>query len=186
MSRSFKSANTPQSAPDAKPRAPKRSLKAPLIGLGAGAAILGGFAWYGSGTTCTEGKVAENLQQCRALVGWQYANLCDNAFSTNPESEQLGVIDRGAFIIRRDNQTPAVEGVLRRSGDPKWRKSFSNDVAEPFRESCSSARSSSGHSSSGGSGGGRSTSALLPAAAAHAVARGGFGSTGHGFFGGGG
>lgn len=184
MSQSFKSANTPQPPPGAKQQTPKRSLKAPLIGLGAGAAVLGGLAWYGSDAVCTEGKVAENLQQCRALVGWQYTNLCDTAFSTSAASEQLGVIDRGAFIIRRDNQTPAAEAVLRRNGDPKWRKSFSNDVAEPFRQSCSSARSSSGTTSSGG--GGRSTSALLPAAGAHAVARGGFGSTGHGFFGGGG
>lgn len=166
-------------------KAPKRSLKAPLIGLGAGAALLGSFAWMSSGTVCTEGRIVENPAQCNNLVGWQYGRLCEAAFSVSPATEQIGIIDRAAFVTKRENAEPGVESVIRRAGDPKWRKAFSNDVAEPFRQNCTSSRSSSSSSGSGGHGGSGSSSSGGDSGT-HAVARGGFGGTGLGFFSGGG
>ena len=178
MRLSFKDANRPPPV-NTMAAQPKRSISPPLIGLGVGAVLLGGFAWYGSRTTCTEGRVVENVAQCRSLVGFQYASLCDAAFAMNPATERLGVVvERAAFVTTRKDAQPGVENVVRDAGNPKWRSAFSNQIMEPYRQNCSSSRSGSG---SGGSGSSASSSSG-DGSGTHAVARGGFGGTGMGFF----
>ena len=46
----------------------KRSLTAPLVGLGLGASALGGAAYVGGGTHCTEGRVVRNTARS-AMAG---------------------------------------------------------------------------------------------------------------------
>ena len=166
----------------------KRSLTAPLVGLGLGASALGGAAYVGGGTHCTEGRVVESLAQCQSIVGLTNAPVCAQAFGAfSPAAEQVSltgaappaIADRAVFLTTRPNGAPTAAAVTRAAGDPKWRNS-AGAVVDPFRNSCSRSRST-GASSSTRSGWSSWSSGSGVNSGPTTVARSGFGSSGRSF-----
>ncbi|MET0605480.1 MAG: hypothetical protein ABWZ80_03420 [Beijerinckiaceae bacterium] len=168
----------------------KRSLTAPIVGLGLGATALGGAAVYGAGARCHEGRVVDSLAQCTSIVGASGAAACATAFGAfSPGAEQLSLsgsaptAQRAVFLTTRPDAQPTAQAVTRAPGDARWRDSL-GQVVSPFRNSCS--RSSSSSSSSrtywSGYGGG---SGVNSGYSSTSVSRGGFGSSGSSFSSGG-
>jgi hypothetical protein len=168
----------------------KRSLKAPLVGLGLGATALGGAALYAGGTRCVEGRVVDSLAQCSVLAGGaSNAAVCATAFSAfSPANEQVSltgsappVAQRAVFLTTNPNAQPTAQPVTRAAGDTRWRNQL-GETMTPFRNSCSRSSSSSSssrsHWSSSGSG-------VNSGYSSTSVSRGGFGSSGVSFSSGG-
>ena len=164
----------------------KRSLTAPLVGLGLGATALGGATYVGSSTRCNEGRVVESLAQCQSIVGAANAHQCSAAFAAfSPGAEQVSltdapraIIDRAVFVTT--GGTTSAQPVTRALGDFKWRDA-TGLAREPYRTSCSRSSSSSSSHSGSSSRSSWSSSNSSSDSATHAVQRSGFGSTGRSF-----
>ncbi len=180
----------------------KRSLTAPIVGLGLGATALGGAAYVGGGTRCVEGRVIQSLAQCQSIVGAASANVCATAFGAfSPGAEQVSltgaappVVDRAVFLTTRPDGQPTAQSITRSAGDPKWRTQL-GEVMNPFRNSCTRTRSSSSYGGSGSSSSSTRSSwsswnsgsgVNSGSSYSHStVSRGGFGSSGSSFSSGG-
>lgn len=160
----------------------KRSITAPLVGLGIGATALGGATYVGSSTRCDEGRVVDTLAQCQSLVGLDSAGICNSAFAVTPGRERLDVVQRAVFL-RTGSGAPSAEQITRSAGDQRW-LGPGGLAMDPYRRNCSSSRSGSSTSSGSSSRSGWSGSSSSSSSVAHLTSRGGFGSSGFGGSGG--